>query len=185
MAFAVITSSWISFDTGPASLLLPLLGFGPSHSARQAHWRGLQVYYLWYGAWGNLNNNGTAKAPTTVKVLTDLAQSIGSKPWIDIVSTYYSGSASNPSPVTTKVTYGGRAAIPSGNTCFTVGMALYVGQGRYTSNASQNHAMHVKVRHRVVSHGMPPGSTRHTHVQLPACLHAEPGAVEGELLVPC
>lgn len=42
---------------------------------------GAQVYYIWYGAWGNLNNNGTANRPTTVKVLTDMAQSMGGKPW--------------------------------------------------------------------------------------------------------
>ncbi len=40
-----------------------------------------QIYYIWYGAWGNLNNNGTANRPTTVKVLTDMAQSMGGKPW--------------------------------------------------------------------------------------------------------
>ena len=42
---------------------------------------GAQIYYIWYGAWGNLKNNGTANQPTTVKVLTDMAQSMGGKPW--------------------------------------------------------------------------------------------------------
>ena len=75
-----------------------------------------QVIYLWYGAWGNLNYNGTAAAPTTVKVLTDMAQSIGNKPWYNIATTYFSGSGH----VKNKITYGGRVGIPAGNACYSV-----------------------------------------------------------------
>jgi hypothetical protein len=77
----------------------------------------VQVFYLWYGAWGNLNYNGTAAAPTTVKVLTDMAQSMGNKPWYNIATTYYSGSGN----VKNKITYGGKAGIPAGNACYSVG----------------------------------------------------------------
>ncbi|BDA42945.1 probable protein EXORDIUM-like 3 at C-terminar half [Coccomyxa sp. Obi] len=71
---------------------------------------GLVVYYVWYGAWGNLNKNGTANRPTTVKVLTDMAQSMGGKPWYKTATTYYD----NTGKVLNKVKYGGRAVVKNG-----------------------------------------------------------------------
>ena len=75
-----------------------------------------QIYYIWYGNWGNLANNGTAALPTTVKVLTDMAQSMGGKPWFNIVTTYYD----NAGKVPNKVTYGGKAAVSASSSCYTV-----------------------------------------------------------------
>lgn len=74
----------------------------------------LQIYYIWYGAWGNLNNNGTATRPTTVKVLTDMAQSIGGKPWFGTATTY----SDNNGAVPNLVKYGGRAAITTRSSCW-------------------------------------------------------------------
>ena len=76
----------------------------------------MQVYYLWYGGWGNLNNKGTATRPTTVKVLTDMAQSIGGKPWFNIATTYTDQNG----PVVNKIAYGGRAGITAGSKCWQV-----------------------------------------------------------------
>ena len=75
-----------------------------------------QIYYIWYGNWGNLANNGTATRPTTVKVLTDMAQSMGGKPWYNIVTTYYD----NGGKVPNKATYGGRATVGSSSPCYMV-----------------------------------------------------------------
>ena len=80
----------------------------------------LQLYYVWYGGWGNINNQGTASRPTTVKVLTDLAQSIGSTPWFNIGTTYNDQNGA----VVNKIKYGGRTAITSSNKCWQVCMAI-------------------------------------------------------------
>lgn len=74
------------------------------------------MYYLWYGGWGNLNNKGTASRPTTVKVLTDMAQSIGGKPWFGMATTYTDGNG----PVVNKIAYGGRAGVTAGSKCWQV-----------------------------------------------------------------
>ncbi|EIE24427.1 hypothetical protein COCSUDRAFT_65352 [Coccomyxa subellipsoidea C-169] len=74
---------------------------------------GLIIYYIWYGAWGNLNNNGTANRPTTVKVLTDMAQSMGGKPWYGTATTYSDKNGAIPNIVK----YGGRAVVKNGP-CF-------------------------------------------------------------------
>nr|QOL01142.1 putative extracellular protein CSOL_065 [Pseudococcomyxa simplex] len=71
---------------------------------------GIVIYYIWYGAWGNLNNNGTANQPTTVKVLTDMAQSMGGKPWFGTATTYYDNNGKVPNIVK----YGGRAVVKNG-----------------------------------------------------------------------
>ena len=76
----------------------------------------MQIYYIWYGGWGNLNNKGTASRPTTVKVLTDLAQSIGGTPWFNIGTTYTDGNG----PVVNAISYGGRAGITAGSKCWQV-----------------------------------------------------------------
>lgn len=55
-----------------------------------------------------------------------MAQSIGGKPWMNIVNTYYGGGNK---AVTSKVTYGGRAGIAAGGTCFQVGRACLAGTG--------------------------------------------------------
>lgn len=77
---------------------------------------GLQVYYIWYGGWGNLKNNGTTQRPSTVKVLTDLAQSVGGQAWFNMMTTY---SDSN-GPVVNKITYGGKTGITAGTKCWQV-----------------------------------------------------------------
>ncbi|CAL8467418.1 g6956 [Coccomyxa elongata] len=71
---------------------------------------GIVIYYIWYGAWGNLNANGTANRPTTVKVLTDMAQSIGGKPWFGTAGTYSDKNGKVPN----SVKYGGRAIVKNG-----------------------------------------------------------------------
>jgi hypothetical protein len=76
----------------------------------------VQIYYIWYGGWGNLNNNGTVSRPTTVKVLTDMAMSIGGKPWFKTSTTYHDNSG----PTTAAVKYGGRVGVKSGNACWQV-----------------------------------------------------------------
>ena len=91
-----------------------------------------QIYYIWYGAWGNLNNNGTAALPTTVKVLTDMAQSIGGKPWFNIVSTY----KDNGGKVPNKVVYGGRATVSASSKCYTVRGADTLGTGVWGLNTA-------------------------------------------------
>ena len=80
------------------------------------HKCGMQVYYIWYGGWGNLNNKGTAQRPTTVKVLTDMAQSIGGKPWFGTATTY----TDQAGPVVNKIAYGGRTGITSSSKCWQV-----------------------------------------------------------------
>ena len=80
----------------------------------------LQLYYVWYGGWGNINNKGTASRPTTVKVLTDMAQSIGGTPWFKIGTTYYDSNG----PLVNKIKYGGRTAITSSSKCWQVCMAI-------------------------------------------------------------
>ena len=76
----------------------------------------LQVYYVWYGGWGNLKNNGTTQRPSTVKVLTDLAQSIGGQAWFNMMTTYSDSSG----PVVNKITYGGKTGITAGSKCWQV-----------------------------------------------------------------
>jgi hypothetical protein len=76
----------------------------------------LQTYYIWYGGWGNLKNNGTAQRPTTVKVLTDLAQSIGGQSWFNMMTTYTDSNGA----VVNKVAYGGKTGITSGSKCWQV-----------------------------------------------------------------
>ena len=80
---------------------------------------GTQVYYIWYGGWGNLNNKGTAARPTTVKVLTDMAQSIGGTPWFNMATSYTDSNG----PVVNKIAYGGRASVTSASKCWQVGCA--------------------------------------------------------------
>ncbi|CAL8467417.1 g6955 [Coccomyxa elongata] len=75
---------------------------------------GIVVYYIWYGGWGNLNKNGTADRPTTVKVLTDMTQSMGGKPWFGTASTYYDNNGKVPN----KVKYGGRAIVKNNSPCW-------------------------------------------------------------------
>ena len=75
-----------------------------------------QMYYIWYGAWGNVNNNGTTARPTTVKVLTDMAQSIGGKPWYNTASTYTDSNG----PVPNVMKYGGRATVTAKSPCYQV-----------------------------------------------------------------
>lgn len=77
---------------------------------------GLQVYYLWYGGWGNLKNNGTTQRPSTVKVLTDLAQSVGGQAWFNMMTTYSDSSGA----VVNKITYGGKTGITAGTKCWQV-----------------------------------------------------------------
>ena len=79
-----------------------------------------QLYYVWYGGWGNINNQGTASRPTTVKVLTDMAQSIGGTPWFKIGTTYSDQNGN----VVNKIQYGGRTAITASNKCWQVGRAI-------------------------------------------------------------
>lgn len=76
----------------------------------------MQVYYIWYGAWGNLNNKGTADRPTTVKVLTDMAQSVGGTPWFGTATTYTDQNGA----VVNKIAYGGRAGITAASKCWQV-----------------------------------------------------------------
>ncbi len=76
----------------------------------------MQVYYVWYGGWGNLNNKGTAQRPTTVKVLTDMAQSIGGTPWFGTATTYTDQNGA----VVNKIAYGGRAGITASSKCWQV-----------------------------------------------------------------
>ena len=76
----------------------------------------MQVYYVWYGGWGNLNNKGTAQRPTTVKVLTDMAQSIGGTPWFGTATTYTDQSGA----VVNKIAYGGRTGITASSKCWQV-----------------------------------------------------------------
>ena len=77
---------------------------------------GLQVYYIWYGGWGNLKNNGTTQRPSTVKVLTDLAQSVGGQPWFNMMTTYSDSSGA----VVNKIKYGGKTGITAGTKCWQV-----------------------------------------------------------------
>jgi hypothetical protein len=73
------------------------------------------VYFIWYGNWGNLNNNGTASRPTTVKVLTDMIMSIGNTAWMQTATSY----SDNSGAATSNIKYGGRAVIKSGS-CYKV-----------------------------------------------------------------
>lgn len=78
--------------------------------------RDVQVYYIWYGGWGNLNNKGTAQRPTTVKVLTDMAQSVGGTPWFGTATTYTDQNGA----VVNKIAYGGRTGITAASKCWQV-----------------------------------------------------------------
>ncbi|BDA42947.1 probable protein EXORDIUM-like 5 [Coccomyxa sp. Obi] len=76
---------------------------------------GINIYYIWYGNWGDVTKNGTATRPTTSKVLTDLAQSIGGSAWFGTAGTYYDNNGKVPN----LVKYGGRAVVANKqSTCF-------------------------------------------------------------------
>ena len=51
-----------------------------------------------------------------MKILTDLAQSIGGTPWFNMASTYTDANGA----VVNKIAYGGRAGITSGSKCWQV-----------------------------------------------------------------
>lgn len=85
--------------------------------------RNAQLAYIWYGGWGSAAgpaNAGAPGAPSTQRVLTDFAQSIGGSAWYRIAAGYYQVVGGAKRYVSKAVSYSGSTVVRKSSPCWQV-----------------------------------------------------------------
>lgn len=81
----------------------------------------MQLAYIWYGGWGDPSaaaTTGAPGAPSTQRILTDLAQSISGSAWFGINSGYSGAVGGARRYVSNAVSFGGDAVVKASSPCW-------------------------------------------------------------------